>query len=531
MRPRDEHFDVVIVGSGPGGAGAAAPLVESGVRVLMLEAGTWVPRSPANRDPGAVALLSEWFDRHAPYDADTDGGRKPAGQLQCVGGQSVFFGAVAFRNRAEDFAPPAEIVGTSDACWPIDYSELEPWYGVAERLLCVSGTPEGDPTEPWRSTSLAESAPSLTPTGHALHRAARRRGLSPFAPPLAIARTPVGRPGCTACARCDGHACSPSAKGDAATIVTSLVGSGLVLRTRAIATRLVTSDDHVVAVEYIDLRDGRRRTVRADHVVLAAGALATPHLLLASGLQLRNPAGRAVGRYLTRHCNAVVVGAFGQAPGGGRVPYKEFAVHDFYFGHPSRPAWRRVGTIQQTSLPDAMVAREAPAPLRPLVSRLLPHLMGLLVMCEDQPVATNAVSLDRSRQDAWGRPTLRITHRFTDRDRHARAVLQREAAAILRAAGARLTITRSIDSFTHALGTVRMGLDPATSPLDAHGRFRGFANLFVSDASALPTAAAVNPALTIMANALRIGAHLASTPRWLRPTVRRERWEVSHAFA
>jgi choline dehydrogenase-like flavoprotein len=110
-------------------------------------------------------------------------------------------------------------------------------------------------------------------------------------------------------------------------------------------------------------------------------------------------------------------------------------------------------------------------------------------------------------------------------------VLRQEAAAILRAAGARLTTARAIDSFTHALGTVRMGLDPSTSPLDANGRFRGFANLFVSDASALPTAAAVNPALTIMANALRVGAHLASSPRWLRPTARRERWEVSHAFA
>jgi choline dehydrogenase-like flavoprotein len=146
-------------------------------------------------------------------------------------------------------------------------------------------------------------------------------------------------------------------------------------------------------------------------------------------------------------------------------------------------------------------------------------------------VATNAVSLDRGREDAWGRPTLRISHRFTDRDREARALLRRDAAAILRAAGARMTIARSIDTFTHALGTVRMGLDPTTSPLDAHGRFRGFANLFVSDASALPTAAAVNPTLTIMANALRIGAHLASGPRWLRPTVRRERWQVSHAFA
>jgi choline dehydrogenase-like flavoprotein len=532
MRPHEaERFDVLIVGSGLGGACAAVPLVESGARVLMLEAGSWVPRSPGNGDPRAVAMLSQWFSRRTPYEAHTDGGRTLAGQFQCVGGQSVFYGAASFRNREQDFAPPAEIVGTSHASWPIDYAELEPWYGDAERMLCVSGTPGGDPTDPWRSTPLAETAPALTAAGGALHAAARGLGMRPFMPPLAIARAPRDRPGCLACGRCDGHACAASAKGDAAAIVASLLGRGLTLRTNAVATQLVHNGDRISAVAYHDVRRNLRCTTRADVVLLSAGALATPHLILSSGLHLRNPAGAVVGRYLTRHCNAIVIGAFASAPGGGHVPYKELAVHDFYFGHPSRPSLQRLGTIQQTSLPDAMVEHEAPAALRPVVRRLLPHLMGLLVMTEDQPVAGNGVTLDRGRQDAWGRPILRIRHRFTPRDEAARALLQREAAAILRAAGALVTVSRPIDSFTHALGTVRMGLDPATSPLDAHGRFRGFSNLFVSDGSALPTSAAVNPALTISANGLRIGAHLVGRPRWLQPLVRRERRETSHVLA
>jgi choline dehydrogenase-like flavoprotein len=297
------------------------------------------------------------------------------------------------------------------------------------------------------------------------------------------------------------------------------------------ALALPSSADRITAVTYVDMRSGRHHTVRAERVVLGAGALATPHLLLASGLHHRNPGGQVVGRYLTRHCNAVVLGAFTEPPGGGRVPYKEFAVHDFYFGHPARAAWRRAGTIQQTSLPDALVERELPAVLRPALRRVLPHLMGLLVMTEDQPVASNAVSLDRNRQDGLGRPVLRVAHRFTTRDHDTCALLQHEAAAILRTAGAVATVARPIDSFTHALGTVRMGIDPGTSALDAYGRFRGFANLYVADGSALPTSAAVNPALTIAANALRIGAHVAGTRQWLRPQVRRERWEAVHAIA
>lgn len=504
------RYDVIVIGSGPGGAFAALPLVESGARVLMLEVGGWVPRGPWNLDPGCAAMLSPCYSKRTRYEARTDTGRHRVGQFQCVGGQSVLYGAVAFRYRAEDFSPPSEVLGSSGACWPFAYDELEPWYGIAEELLGVSGDPLADPTEPRRTKSPAR-APSLTGTGEALHRAARALGLHPFRPPLAITRSPNRvTQGCNACGRCDGHPCAVSAKGDAAVLVASLVARGMELRTRTAALRLIASGDRVTGVECLDLDTGKPITLRAGTMVVSGGTLATPHLLLSSSLQRLNPGGRVVGRYLTRHCNGVVVGCFRDPPGGGRVPYKEFAIHDFYFGHPARPELSRVGNLQQLSLPPAIVERQAPWPFGPIARRLVPHLMGLIGITEDQPVATNGVVTDPRRTDAWGRPILRVRHRYTARDRLARDLLAREAARLLKTAGAGITARRGIDTFSHALGTVRMGVDPRSSALDAAGRFRGLANLYVADGSALPTSAAVNPSLTIAANALRIGAGLAA---------------------
>ena len=524
------RYDVIVIGSGPGGAFAVLPLVEAGARVLMLDAGDWVPRGPDNQCPGAAATLSPWYSTATSYDASTDAGRHRAGQFQCVGGQSVFYGAVTFRYRRDDFAPPAELIGASGARWPLGYQEMEPWYDRTERLLGVSGDPLADPTEPPHRAAPPDAAPPLTPTGRALHAAARSLGLRPFRPPLAIRRTPTAAtPGCIACGRCDGHPCSVSAKGDAAGLVASLLSRGMELLTRVAALRLCASGDRVTAVECLDLRTSTPLVLRAGTVILAAGALATPHLLLASALDQLGPGGRVVGKYLTRHCNAAVVGLFRRPPGGGEVPYKEIAINDFYFGHPLRPELRRVGNIQQLSLPPAVVERQAPAPLRPIARRLVPHMMGLIGITEDQPLESNRVRLDPRRQDAWGRPILRIHHRYTARDQLARALLAGEAGRLLRAAGAMVTVRRAIDTFSHALGTVRMGPDPRTSALDAAGRFRGLANLFVADGSALPTSAAVNPSLTIAANALRIGAGLAARRAGtLAPLAHLER-ETTHA--
>ena len=519
---------MIVIGSGPGGAMAARPLVGAGARVLMLERGDWAIRGPGARMPEAAAMLSPSYSMDASYDAHTDVGRKKTGAFYCVGGATVFYAGVALRFREADFEGSAEVLTNSGARWPYDYHELAPYYADAEAILGVSGDPGADPSEPLRSRPYPMRSPPLSPTAEALHAAARGLGLHSFRPPLAINRVAGTRPACEGCGTCDGFACAVDAKGDAATVVRTLVGEGMDLRTRTAAVRLHAERGRIGAVECADLTDGRRYRVRADTVILAAGALATPHLLLASGLAADNPGGRVVGRYLMRHCNGIVLSYFRRPPGGGVVPYKEFAVNDFYFGHPARPELTRVGIIQQTALPASLVLHEMPSLLRPATRKVLPHLMGLIVIGADQPVFENHVALDGARVDPLGLPALNIFHRYTRRDLLARSLLLREARRIHRAAGSIGSMWRSIDTFSHALGTVRMGEDVHTSAVDADGRFRGFANLYIADGSALPTSAAVNPSLTIAATALRVGTGLAQSSRHARRSERIEPLEVSH---
>jgi choline dehydrogenase-like flavoprotein len=135
----------------------------------------------------------------------------------------------------------------------------------------------------------------------------------------------------------------------------------------------------------------------------------------------------------------------------------------------------------------------------------VPRITGLLVMAEDQPQVENGLGLDASRRDELGLARLVVRHRHTRRDRMARSALARQAARILRAAGALFCYTHEIKTFSHAAGTVRFGDDPRTAPLDRDCRFRGVENLFVVDASFMPTGGGINPSLTIAANALRVG--------------------------
>lgn len=526
---RMSHYDAIIVGSGPGGAMAADVLVRSGQRVLMLERGDWVRRGPENHDARSVAMLSKHYSSATPCHADTDNGRHLAGAFHCVGGQSVFYGAVALRYREADFVPDSGTAAESGAAWPFGYDELEPHYMRAEQLLGVSGDAGADPTEPFRASPFPQASPPLSPLADQLHAAARRLGLNPFRPPLAVMRDGGLRTGCVSCGACNGFACAVGAKGDASVVVSALLDRGLELRTQVAVVRILSEGTRATGVEYIDLPS--RRIVRAfgDRLILAAGALATPQLLLASGVQAQNPGRRVVGRYLTRHCNAVVCGVFRRAPGS--MSYKEFAVHDFYLGDERRPQLGGLGSIQQEALPAAMVEAELPRMLRPVGRAVLPHLAALIVMTEDAPLWSNRVALDRRHVNALGMPGLRVHHRYAARDIARRHALVIESRRILAAAGAVASFWRPIDTFSHALGTVRMGTDPAMSALDGDGRFRGYANLHVVDGSALPTSAAVNPSLTIAANALRVADRITRLASRTDHDVHAERREAAYALA
>jgi len=523
VRPGEEsgasHRDVIVIGSGFGGSLAAWPLVREGLDVLMLERGPWVERGPESWSPENTLIRTPYFDGGGDYEALTGGEARKTAACSCVGGASVFYGAVSLRYREEDFRPNPEIVTDSGARWPLRYEDLRPYYRVAERILSVSGEAGGDPTAPSRRRGYPSRLNSLSAVSGVIADAARERGLSPFRLPLAInyhRNGNGGQPACVECGTCDTFACAIGAKNDLATrVLPVLMRRGLELRSRTAVTRLHVEGDRVVAADCVDRRTGKRRTYTADTFIVAAGALGSAHLLLASGLEERNPAGESVGRYLTRHCSSMVYGAYSWLPAHEGRFHKQMGINDYYLGDPDGRGPRgKLGNIQQAQTPSmGQVETEATKlgqlVLRPIVRRAT----GMLVIAEDRPRPENGVSLDRSITDELGMPKLVIRHQYTDRDLAARSFLVDRAEELHGAAGAMATFIHDIDTFSHALGTVRMGEERESNPLDPQCRFRGLSNLHVSDGSALPTSSGVNPSLTIAANALRVGEILAESAR------------------
>ena len=492
--------DAIVIGSGFGGAMAAHALVHAGHRVLMIERGDWVGRGPDDPDFGRPGLASRHYSLESAYDVTAGRKRYRAGSWSCVGGPSVFYGGASYRFRPRDFEPNDAIVADSGAEWPFRYDDLEPYYSAAERLLRVAG--DAAAPEPRRSVPYPQPPAPLAKSSRAIAEAARRLGMTPSRIPLAISYTGEGdRMGCMRCGRCDGYACFLQAKNDLATmLIPGLLRQGMELRTNTVCVRLVRAGSRVDTVECVHRETGARETFTAPTVILAAGALATPHLLLASGLDSVNPAGDAIGRYLTRHRNAVIFGAFARRPNPHQEFDKHIAILDFYDA---------AGCIQQLTPAEGLVRAYLPRVLRTPAAIFLSRASGLLVIAEDQPRPENRVTIDPTTRDRFGMPRLAVRHAYTPRDEAVARLLVTQAKRVLREAGAMFTLVHPIETWSHALGTVRMGHDARSAPLDADGRFRGVDNLFVVDGSALPRSASLNPSLTISANALRVAALVA----------------------
>jgi choline dehydrogenase-like flavoprotein len=463
--------------------------------------------------PDGPGLLTPHYSVEAPYRVLDPAGDRQLGAFYCVGGPSVFYGGVSLRFRVEDFEHDPEIAGASEARWPFAYRDLEPYYAEAERIIDVAGETGGDPTEPPRSTPFPQAPAALSPTSCLIADACRNLGLEPFRLPLAINYSAGARNQCISCGTCDGYACAITAKNDlATTVIHTLLRHGLELRTNTVVTRLVTDGSRITAVEWVDRMTGRKGISLGRSVVLAAGALASPHLLLASRLQRLNPGGHTVGRFLMRHYTEAIFGLFRHQLDPADRFHKQLGIHDFYFGdtllrHPRG----KLGGIQQLATPgQALVRAHLP---RLLGSGCVPlsRLMGLLIIAEDQPQYENRVALDPDATDRFGVPRLLISHRYTSRDLAAGRTLASKAKEILHRAGAWACYRHRIGTFSHAVGTVRMGADPRTSALDLGCRFRGVENLYVVDGSVMPTSAGVNPSLTIAANALRAAEQMLTT--------------------
>ena len=519
------HYDVIIIGSGAGGGTLFHALAPTGKRILLLERGDYVPREKDNWSTRAVNLEG----KYAAKEVWADGAGKPLHPHTnyYVGGNTKFYGAALFRLRREDFGEVKHWAGVSPA-WPIGYEDMEPYYTAAERLYHVHGARQEDPTEPPASGPYPHPPVSHEPRIQALADDFARQGLRPFHVPMAVmldeASPRTSR--CIRCETCDGHPCLVSAKADAQVVCvdpTLAAHPNATLLTGARVLRLETSASGREVMGVTMEVDGRLERVSSDVVVVSCGAINSAALLLRSASP-RHPHGLAngsgvVGRHYMGHVNSVLM-AVSRCP-NPTVFQKTLGLNDFYWGSPE---WEfPMGHISFVGKLDAMTLRAGAPALAPgfTLELMARHSLDFWLTSEDLPDPDNRVNLDRNGGIVLSYTPNNETahHRLIDK---LKALMKQQTRCGVHGhecheglfarnlyAGQRIPLA----GVAHQNGTIRFGGDPGTSALDVNCRAHEVDNLYVVDASFFPSSAAVNPALTVMANALRVGAHLAERLR------------------
>jgi choline dehydrogenase-like flavoprotein len=486
---RSLHADVVIIGSGMGGGTTAHALARRGVDVLVVERGERLPREAENWSARAVFVDR----RYRPDERWLDGNGKSfaPGVHYVVGGNTKVYGASLPRFRARDFEAVEHEDGVSPA-WPFAYADLEPYYGEAEQMYGVHGSTGEDPTEPWRSTPFPEPALEHEPYIAELAERLRAQGVTPSSNAMGVDLREGGL--CVRCGTCDGFPCKLGAKSDAETrgIEPALATGSTRLETGVRVRRIVARRgrvEHVLAED----REGDVKITGA-RFVLAAGAVNSAALLLSS--DVANASGQ-VGRNFMMHNNAHIVAV--DLDRTNDVTFqKTLSVNDWYLdGGDGRPlgALQLIGKVQGVMMQTA-APRLVP---RALLGQIARRSVEWLVMAEDLPDRENRVSVD-----AAGRiTTARVARGVRTHER-----LLARAKRLLRSAGYDAVLTQHFDISmnSHQCGTVVAGVDPATSVLDPWCRTHDLENLWVIDAGFFPSSAAMNPALTIAAQALRVVA-------------------------
>jgi choline dehydrogenase-like flavoprotein len=517
-----DNFDVIIVGTGAGGGTLAHTLAPSGKRILLLERGDFLTRELENWDPGPVFVDGRYISPDTWYD---EAGAAFQPQVHYfVGGATKLYGAALYRLRPQDFAELRHADGMSPA-WPLGYDEFEPWYTKAEWLYQVHGEHGTDPTEgPW-SKQYPWPPVSHEPRVQQISDALQRGGYHPFPAPCGILLNEADRAAshCIRCATCDGYPCLVHAKADADVVaVRPLLGlPNVTLLTRAEVLRLETSADGRTVTGVVTDRGGgegsggKEEVFRGDIVVLAAGAANTAKILLRSAADAC-PSGLAngsdqVGRNYMFHNSKAIV-ALGKEP-NDTVFQKTLALNDLYFAGDGRE-WP-LGNIQMLGKSNAMAMKGEEPHLTKLAPRwslaeVARHAVDFWLTTEDLPKPGNRVTVDRDGN---------VHLAYTSSNDSEAAGLYAEFRKVLNHVGMAehhvlhknfyLSMNVPVAGVAHQAGTCRFGTDPATSALDVNCKAHGVDNLYVADASIFPSIGAVNPALTVMANAIRVGEHIA----------------------
>ena len=513
-----QDFDVIVVGTGAGGGTLAHTIAPSGKRILLLERGNFLTRETENWDPGPVFVDGRYISADTWYDSD---GTPFQPQVHYfVGGATKMYGAALYRLRPADFGELQHADGVSPA-WPVGYDEFEPWYTRAEWLYRVHGLHGADPTEGAWSRQYPWPPVTHAPRIQQISDALEAGGYHPFPAPCGIMLDEADRPAshCIRCATCDGYPCMVHAKSDADVIAVRplLDLPNVTLLTNAEVVRLETdpAGQSVTGVVVDRGGDGKEEVYHGDIVVLAAGAVNTAKILLRSASD-RHPGGLAngsdqVGRNYMYHVSKAV-SAFGEEP-NDTVFQKTLAVNDFYL--PGDDRRFPLGNIQMLGKSNAGAMKGE----EPHLTRLVPHwgldeaarhAVDFWLTTEDLPRPDNRVTLDRDGN-------VRLAGAQTNQSEAAD--LYTEFRKILNHIGLAkhhvlhknfyMSMNIPLAAVAHQAGTCRFGTDPSASVLDVNCKAHEVDNLYVADTSFFPSIGAVNPALTAIANGIRVGEHIA----------------------
>ena len=512
-----DEYDVIIVGSGAGGGTLAHRLAPSGKRVLILERGDWLPREIENWDATAVFVDNRYVSKDTWYDQN---GKPFQPQIHYfVGGATKFYGAALYRLRERDFGELQHHDGMSPA-WPVGYDMFEPYYTQAEQLYQVHGARDEDSTDPWSSAPYAFPPVSNEPRIQRLYDDLAAVGLHPFHAPCGI-MLDEANPAfstCIRCATCDGFPCLVHAKSDADVIAVrpAIRHNNVTLVRNAQVRRLETNGSGRTVTSVVADVDGEEQRFTGSIVVVSAGAANSAQILLASAND-QHPNGLAngsdqVGRNYMFH-NSRAFLAISREKNDTKFQ-KTLGLNDYYFGDDEFTY--PMGNVQMVGKSSAPMYRGE----KPIETTLAPtfalndvaeRAVDFWLSTEDLPSPGNRVTLNSdgnvilsytpNNREPLEQLYHRVKNHLSHLGMHPHHLIPRNIY---------MKNDIPVAGCAHQVGTVRFGTDPATSVLDPDCKAHELDNLYVVDTSFFPSIGAVNPALTAMANALRVGDHLVA---------------------
>jgi choline dehydrogenase-like flavoprotein len=511
----DTQYDVIIIGSGAGGGTLARHLAPSGKQILILEQGDWLKREAKNWDAESVFVDNRYISPDTWHD---DAGKPFQPQVHYfVGGATKMYGAALYRLRKEDFGALKHYDGISPG-WPIPYEELEPYYTLAEKLYFVHGQRGIDPTEPPCSAPYPYPPVSHEPRIQQLYDNLKKANYHPFPAPCAIMLDEKNPPQshCIRCQTCDGFPCLVQAKADAEMVGVrpALEYPNVKLLTHAKALKLNTNPSGNAVQSVLVELEGKQQLFSSSIIIVSCGAANSAKLLLQSAND-KHPRGLAngsdmVGRHYMFH-NSQAVLAISKEP-NPTFFQKTLALNDFYFGMEGFDY--PMGNIQMVGKSLAPMYKGE----KPIETALIPgmlldeiarHAVDFWLSTEDLPTPNNRITVDKAGK---------IHLNYTPNNQVPKQKLYQKLKSMLNQLEMHpdhliprnlyMKTSIPIAGVAHQAGTCRFGKDPKNSVLDTNCKAHELDNLYVVDTSFFPSIGAVNPSLTAIANALRVGDHL-----------------------